>query len=92
VFGMRRARPYDILVGAWRHWNPHDSGAQAARNRISTGRQRGWGLSLTLVHGCAEAHGGHVAIGSTAEAGTTFTAVSGRTASAGGVSAPPATH
>jgi signal transduction histidine kinase len=36
------------------------------------GGQKGWGLGLTLVHGCAEAHGGRVLIESTEEAGTTF--------------------
>jgi signal transduction histidine kinase len=38
-----------------------------------TGSQQGWGLGLTLVHGCAEAHGGRVNVESTREAGTTFT-------------------
>jgi signal transduction histidine kinase len=37
------------------------------------GGQAGWGLGLTLVHGCALAHGGRVEVESTAEAGTTFT-------------------
>ena len=32
----------------------------------------GWGLGLTLVRGCAEAHGGRVTIESSADAGTTF--------------------
>ena len=36
-------------------------------------RARGWGLGLTLVRGCAEAHGGTLELSSTAEAGTTFT-------------------
>ena len=35
--------------------------------------QVGWGLGLTLVRGCAEAHGGSVSVESSAEAGTTFT-------------------
>lgn len=33
----------------------------------------GWGLGLTLVRGCAEAHGGQVHLSSTGSAGTTFT-------------------
>ncbi|XYH99277.1 ATP-binding protein [Sorangium sp. So ce1128] len=37
------------------------------------GGQRGWGLGLTFVHGCAEAHGGRVRLVSDAERGTTFT-------------------
>jgi signal transduction histidine kinase len=37
------------------------------------GGQKGWGLGLTLVHGCAAAHGGRVIVESTKEAGTTFT-------------------
>lgn len=37
------------------------------------GGQKGWGLGLTLVHGCADAHGGRVVVESTKEAGTTFT-------------------
>jgi signal transduction histidine kinase len=37
------------------------------------GGQKGWGLGLTLVHGCAEAHGGRVQLESSKEAGTTFT-------------------
>ena len=36
------------------------------------GRQKGWGLGLTLVKGIIEAHGGDVQVESTAEAGTTF--------------------
>lgn len=34
--------------------------------------QMGWGLGLTLVRGCVEAHGGRVQVESTVEAGTTF--------------------
>ncbi|WP_438008079.1 ATP-binding protein [Sorangium sp. So ce321] len=37
------------------------------------GGQRGWGLGLTFVRGCAEAHGGRVTLVSDAERGTTFT-------------------
>jgi signal transduction histidine kinase len=37
------------------------------------GGHKGWGLGLTLVHGCADAHGGRVTVESTQEAGTTFT-------------------
>ncbi len=36
------------------------------------GGQRGWGLGLTLVHGCAVAHGGNVHVESSLDAGTTF--------------------
>lgn len=36
------------------------------------GRPLGWGLGLTLVRGCAEAHGGKVRLESDAERGTTF--------------------
>ncbi|WP_433933478.1 ATP-binding protein [Sorangium cellulosum] len=36
------------------------------------GGQRGWGLGLTFVHGCAGAHGGRVTLESSAERGTTF--------------------
>ena len=44
-----------------------------ARTRSAqTGSSRGWGLGLTLVHGCAEAHGGSVQIESSVEAGTKF--------------------
>jgi signal transduction histidine kinase len=35
--------------------------------------QLGWGLGLTLVRGCVEAHGGRVYLESSAETGTTFT-------------------
>jgi signal transduction histidine kinase len=38
-----------------------------------SGAQRGWGLGLTLVQGCALAHGGSVRVESSREAGTTFT-------------------
>ena len=37
------------------------------------GGQSGWGLGLTLVRGCAEAHGGRTLIRSTPEEGTVFT-------------------
>lgn len=45
-----------------------------ARTReAQTKGQTGWGLGLTLVRGCAEAHGGKVSIESDAAIGTTFT-------------------
>lgn len=34
--------------------------------------QLGWGLGLTLVRGCAEAHGGRIHVESSVEMGTTF--------------------
>jgi signal transduction histidine kinase len=37
------------------------------------GVQKGWGLGLTLVQGCAVAHGGRVVVDSSQESGTTFT-------------------
>ena len=37
------------------------------------GPSRGWGLGLTLVWGCAQAHGGAVILTSEADTGTTFT-------------------
>ncbi|WP_437814925.1 ATP-binding protein [Sorangium sp. So ce1078] len=39
----------------------------------AAGGPRGWGLGLTFVRGCAEAHGGRVRLESDAERGTTFT-------------------
>lgn len=40
---------------------------------VHAAAQRGWGLGLTLVKGCVEAHGGVVEIESELEKGTTFT-------------------
>jgi signal transduction histidine kinase len=37
------------------------------------GEPGGWGLGLTLVRGCAEAHGGEVSVTSSEAEGTTFT-------------------
>ena len=47
---------------------------QFARARAAkAGHAKGWGLGLTLVHGCAAAHGGALKIRSDATEGTTFT-------------------
>jgi signal transduction histidine kinase len=43
-----------------------------SRDRLMANKP-GWGLGLTLVWGCAEAHGGHVDVKSAPDAGTTFT-------------------
>lgn len=43
-----------------------------SRAAIESGRP-GWGLGLTLVRGCAEAHGGAVSVASNPAEGTTFT-------------------
>ncbi len=40
--------------------------------RSGRGHPAGWGLGLTLVWGCAEAHGGGVEVKSSARRGTTF--------------------
>ncbi len=46
---------------------------QFARARTGQLReQRGWGLGLTLVRGCVDAHGGRVEVESDPEEGTTF--------------------
>lgn len=47
---------------------------QFARARAAkAGPAKGWGLGLTLVHGCMEAHGGRLRLRSDAPSGTTFT-------------------
>jgi len=43
------------------------------RARGAAAAASGWGLGLTLVRGCAEAHGGDLVLTSTPELGTTFT-------------------
>lgn len=43
-----------------------------ARLKSAARPNPGWGLGLTLVKACAEAHGGKVDVQSSAEAGTTF--------------------
>src|SRR5438093_9504391 len=58
----------------YREKTGHISFEPVARTRSAqTGSARGWGLGLTLVHGCAEAHGGRVRVDSDAATGTTFT-------------------
>jgi PAS domain S-box-containing protein len=43
------------------------------RSRAIRDGRRGWGLGLTLVRACAEAHGGTISVKSSVDAGTTFT-------------------
>jgi signal transduction histidine kinase len=45
----------------------------ARTRQAQSGGQIGWGLGLTLVRGCAEAHGGTVSVQSSTASGTTFT-------------------
>jgi signal transduction histidine kinase len=40
--------------------------------KSEAGGPRGWGLGLTLVRGCAEAHGGRIEVESGPDTGTTF--------------------
>jgi signal transduction histidine kinase len=42
-------------------------------HKAEAGGQKGWGLGLTLVHGCMVAHGGRVGVESSQQAGTLFT-------------------
>jgi signal transduction histidine kinase len=42
-------------------------------SRAAAGGAKGWGLGLSLVRGCAEAHGGSVVVDSAPDRGTTFT-------------------
>jgi signal transduction histidine kinase len=44
----------------------------ARTRQAQAGEQIGWGLGLTLVRGCAEAHGGTVTVQSSRASGTTF--------------------
>lgn len=50
---------------------PHLFDAFHRTTSATTSNRIGWGLGLTLVRGCAEAHGGHVEVTSDAS-GTTF--------------------
>lgn len=43
--------------------------------RIGNSKKKGWGIGLSLVKGITEAHGGEVAVESTADKGTLFTMV-----------------
>lgn len=74
------------LAGTRARASVHNAGQpleEADRKRIfepfarltsaGAGGKVGWGLGLTLVRGCAEAHGGSVELTSDAHAGTTFT-------------------
>jgi signal transduction histidine kinase/DNA-binding response OmpR family regulator len=45
----------------------------ARTRQTQSGQQIGWGLGLTLVRGCAEAHGGTITVQSSTASGTTFT-------------------
>jgi len=42
---------------------------------VRFGKQKGWGLGLTLVQGIVEAHGGKIELVSNADYGTTFSII-----------------
>jgi signal transduction histidine kinase len=78
-------RPIDVAIAAGRSGvtlSVHNEGPPLAPEeqaqlfvpfrRGRRGRQPGWGLGLTLVKACAEAHGGRVEVRSSVEEGTTF--------------------
>jgi signal transduction histidine kinase len=72
-----QARRIRLSVHNWGQVIPDDELARLfepfTRSRRADGaRKGGWGLGLTLVRGCAEAHGGSVSVESTPEHGTTF--------------------
>lgn len=73
----RRAR--EVLVSVHNRGAPIPPAEQArlfrpfSRLSATNGTRGGWGLGLTLVLGCAAAHGGSVRVQSDAESGTTFT-------------------
>ena len=73
----RTAQGAQASVHNWGRPIPRDEQNELFRpfsrtHAAQVGGQKGWGLGLTLVHGCAEAHGGRVSVESTEEAGTTF--------------------
>lgn len=99
-FGSRGGRVAIRLVdaGPWVSVSVHNQGPAIPapmRERIFVPFSRldervsGWGLGLSLVKACAEAHGGNVEVQSDAESGTTFTVRLPREAPARTPGGPP---
>jgi signal transduction histidine kinase len=71
-----RSRRFEASAdGSIQDGNGAASGKRPSRTAqaASADAPSGWGLGLTLVRGCAEAHGGSVRVDSAPDRGTTFT-------------------
>ena len=79
---LTRSRPEEVLLSV-HNWGPpipledQKSLFEPYRRMKSAqaGKEKGWGLGLTLVRGLAEAHHGTVQVESTEASGTTFTVI-----------------
>jgi signal transduction histidine kinase len=75
-----RPRPGGGAIAQVHNWGaPLSTGEQAllfepfTPSAVKEGAQLGWGLGLTLVRACMEAHGGRITVVSSVGRGTTFT-------------------